>query len=166
LGIRRTPTRVHGIGRLFDRAMRILRRKAVFLVACLLQAISPITSRWLSSSVPISISRSFRSESSRFSPWMEYCAVCLLMLRSQMPRFPLLPGKRRKAARALVASQPGGPRQGLIAPPAAATPAPLAPQLIHRLREAAGRSESLSRARQPRLPIARWSRALRLLEPR
>ena len=40
-GIRRTPARVHGIGRHFDRAMRILSRKAVFLVACLLQAISP-----------------------------------------------------------------------------------------------------------------------------
>ena len=32
---------VHGIGRHFDRAMRILSRKAVLLVACLLQAISP-----------------------------------------------------------------------------------------------------------------------------
>src|ERR1700674_4021281 len=40
-GIRRTPTRVPGIDRLFVRAMRILSRKAVFLVACLLQAISP-----------------------------------------------------------------------------------------------------------------------------
>lgn len=33
----------------------------------------PTTSRWLSSSVPISINRSLRSGSSQFRPWIEYC---------------------------------------------------------------------------------------------
>lgn len=38
-----------------------------------IRASVPTTSRWLSSSVPMSISRSLRSGSSQFNPWIEYC---------------------------------------------------------------------------------------------
>lgn len=37
------------------------------------RASAPTISRWLSSSVPMSMRRSLRSGSSQFSPWIEYC---------------------------------------------------------------------------------------------
>ncbi len=38
-----------------------------------IRASVPMTSRWLSSSVPMSMSRSLRAGSSQLSPWIEYC---------------------------------------------------------------------------------------------